>query len=70
MTYQAIARSVYSRKSIAIFDDVLSALDVSTQEVVTERIFGPNGLLRRMNITVVLATSSSTSPEIDRYEQF
>ncbi|PQE11587.1 ABC multidrug transporter protein [Rutstroemia sp. NJR-2017a WRK4] len=52
----AIARAVYARKRIAIFDDVLSGLDNGTEDQVFENIFGSMGLLRRENTTVVLAT--------------
>ena len=52
----AIARAVYSRKRIAIFDDVLSGLDRATEQQVFVNIFGPEGLLRSQRTTVVLAT--------------
>ncbi|PQE04085.1 ABC multidrug transporter protein [Rutstroemia sp. NJR-2017a BVV2] len=52
----AIARAVYARKRIAVFDDVLSGLDNGTEDQVFENIFGSTGLLRRENTTVVLAT--------------
>ncbi|KAM3077467.1 hypothetical protein ACMFMG_006808 [Clarireedia jacksonii] len=52
----AIARAVYARKRIALFDDVLSGLDNGTEGHVFENIFGSTGLLRRENTTVVLAT--------------
>ncbi|KAM3470244.1 hypothetical protein MY8738_009824 [Beauveria namnaoensis] len=54
----AIARALYARKPIAIFDDVLSALDPSTQDIIADKVFGRDGLLRPMNATVVLATHS------------
>ncbi|CEJ83028.1 hypothetical protein VHEMI03060 [[Torrubiella] hemipterigena] len=55
----AIARAIYSRKPIAIFDDVLSALDATTQESIIENVFGPAGLMRKMGTTLVLATHSA-----------
>ncbi|KAH8709433.1 ABC transporter gloK [Beauveria bassiana] len=54
----AIARALYARKPIVIFDDVLSALDSSAQDIIADKVFGRDGLLRRMNATVVLATHS------------
>ncbi|ATY58924.1 ABC transmembrane type 1 [Cordyceps militaris] len=54
----AIARALYARKPIAIFDDVLSALDSSTQDIIADKVFGRDGLLRRMKATVVFATHS------------
>ncbi|KAK7745878.1 hypothetical protein SLS53_002596 [Cytospora paraplurivora] len=54
----SVARAVYSRKKVAIFDDVLSGLDSVTEEIVFKRVFSRNGLLRRIGTTVVLATHS------------
>ncbi|KAF4637009.1 hypothetical protein G7Y89_g1078 [Cudoniella acicularis] len=52
----AIARAVYSRKNIAIFDDVLSGLDAATEEHVITHVFGHRGLLRKLRTTVVFVT--------------
>lgn len=52
----AIARALYSKASMAVFDDVMSGLDASTNKVVFEKVFGPGGLLRRLGSTVVLVT--------------
>ncbi|QGA22297.1 hypothetical protein EYB26_010013 [Talaromyces marneffei] len=49
----AIARAVYSRAQLALFDDVLSALDARTYEHVSTNVFGIQGLLRRNGVTVV-----------------
>ncbi|EGR49492.1 uncharacterized protein TRIREDRAFT_60116 [Trichoderma reesei QM6a] len=54
----AIARAVYARKPVAIFDDVFSALDKATERIVFARVFGKDGLLRRSGTTVILATHS------------
>ncbi|KAI0201172.1 P-loop containing nucleoside triphosphate hydrolase protein [Astrocystis sublimbata] len=54
----SVARAVYSRKSIAILDDVLSGLDTVTEEVVFRGVFGLNGLFRKIGTTVLLATHS------------
>lgn len=61
---QAIARAVYCRKRMVIFDDVLSGLDSLTEELVFQRVIGPNGLLRKNGATVVLATHSSKGTSI------
>jgi ATP-binding cassette subfamily C (CFTR/MRP) protein 1 len=53
---KAIARAVYARKSIAIFDDIFSGLDSTTEKAVFSRLFGLEGLLRRWGTTVVVAT--------------
>jgi ATP-binding cassette subfamily C (CFTR/MRP) protein 1 len=54
----AIARAVYSRRPMAVFDDVFSGLDKITEQIVFTRVFGENGLLRRNNTMIVLATHS------------
>lgn len=56
MTFQALARAIYSRKPLIVADDVLSGLDQTTQRHVWDRVFGPTGLLRRQKSTVILAT--------------
>ncbi|RYC65696.1 hypothetical protein CHU98_g529 [Xylaria longipes] len=62
----SIARAVYSRKSIAILDDVLSGLDVVTEEAVFRGVFGSNGLFKKIGTTVILATHSvKRLPEAD-----
>ncbi|KAL2352474.1 hypothetical protein BJ546DRAFT_210965 [Cryomyces antarcticus] len=54
----ALARAVYSRKPILIIDDILSGPDQSTEKKVFHGVFGQNGILKRSNMTVVLATHS------------
>ncbi|KAI0407428.1 P-loop containing nucleoside triphosphate hydrolase protein [Xylaria palmicola] len=62
----SIARAVYSRKPIAILDDVLSGLDAVTEEAVFRGVFGPNGLFKKISATVILATHSvKRLPEAD-----
>jgi ATP-binding cassette subfamily C (CFTR/MRP) protein 1 len=50
---------LYSCKDIAIFDDIFSQLDMTTQNKIFSRILGPQGTLRRRNTTVILATHAS-----------
>lgn len=52
----AIARAVYARTKLALFDDSLSALDASTSTQVFSRVFGSQGILRRNGTAVILAT--------------
>lgn len=54
----SLARALYSRIKLVIFDDVLAGLDSVTEELVFNRVFGRDGLLRKLNATVVLATHS------------
>lgn len=58
---QSIARALYAKKDLAIFDDVTNALDARTLRAVTEKVFGTNGLLRSRGSTVVLTTHSGES---------
>ncbi|KAK6000323.1 hypothetical protein QM012_003955 [Aureobasidium pullulans] len=55
----ALARAVYARKDIILLDDVLSALDVSTEEIIIPRLLGPKGLLRKFGTTIILVSHSS-----------
>lgn len=55
---QAIARAVYVRAKIALFDDPFSGLDKATEQKVFERLFGRDGLLRQSDSTVILSTHS------------
>ncbi|KPM44027.1 ABC transporter C family member 12 [Neonectria ditissima] len=62
----AIARAVYSRKPVAIFDDVFSGLDKVTEQAVFSRVFGKDGLLMKNGTTVILATHAvQRLPESD-----
>ncbi|KAJ6785512.1 hypothetical protein PWT90_03803 [Aphanocladium album] len=60
----AIARAVFSRKPIAIFDDVLSGLDAVTREIVLTRVFGKDGLVRELDIVAILATHATERMEV------
>ncbi|KAJ5633110.1 ABC transporterintegral membrane type 1 [Penicillium lividum] len=60
----ALARSVYSRHEIALLDDVMSALDAKTQELIIQRLFSHDGVFRQLGTTVVLTTHNSRHLEI------
>lgn len=55
----ALARAAYSRHELCILDDVLSGLDMDTEQKVFHSLFGQDGLLRRQGATSILASSSS-----------
>ncbi|KAE8352610.1 putative ATP-binding cassette transporter [Aspergillus coremiiformis] len=57
----ALARAVYARKDLVLLDDVLGALDSSSKSLVLERLFGKQGLLRKLNSTVILVTHEAAS---------
>ncbi|CAH0020273.1 unnamed protein product [Clonostachys rhizophaga] len=54
----SLARTLFARRNINLFDDILSGLDSTTESHVFAAIFGPTGLLRRNKSTTILATHS------------
>ncbi|OBT51212.1 hypothetical protein VE04_08393, partial [Pseudogymnoascus sp. 24MN13] len=52
----ALARALYSRKALLVLDDIFSGLDLRTSNLIFERVFSRNGLVRQLGMTVVLAT--------------
>jgi ATP-binding cassette subfamily C (CFTR/MRP) protein 1 len=54
----SLARALYLDTDFFVFDDILSGLDADTEDQVFSRVFGPSGLLRQRNATVVLSTHS------------
>ncbi|EJP67794.1 canalicular multispecific organic anion transporter 1 [Beauveria bassiana ARSEF 2860] len=52
-----LARSLFAQTSIVLLDNVLSALDADTAELVFKRVCGRNGLLRRWNCTAIITTN-------------
>ncbi|KAJ5992424.1 ABC transporter integral membrane type 1 [Penicillium sp. IBT 35674x] len=60
----ALARSVYSRNAVALLDDVMSALDAQTQDIIIERLLSVRGILRQLGTTVILTTHNSRLLEI------
>ena len=53
--HQALARALYAKSQLVILDDVLSALDKTTEEHVFNALFGHDGLL--CGKTVLLSTN-------------
>lgn len=43
-----------------ILDDVLSALDATTEGQIVDRLIGPKGLFKELGTTVLLITHAST----------
>lgn len=52
----ALARAVYACKPVVMLDDIFSGLDTDTEEHVFKALFARNGLFRRLDTTVILAT--------------
>lgn len=44
-----------------ILDDVLTGLDRATERHILDAVFGPGGLLQKLNTTVILTTNSGTA---------
>ncbi|KAL5315383.1 hypothetical protein ACEPPN_016250 [Leptodophora sp. 'Broadleaf-Isolate-01'] len=55
----ALARAVYAHHHTVILDDVLSALDSTTEMKVVEQLFDPSGLFKEMGTTVLLITHAT-----------
>ncbi|KAM7200841.1 hypothetical protein V8F20_005083 [Naviculisporaceae sp. PSN 640] len=55
----ALARAVYARRKIVILDDVLSGLDLGTENHVFHALFGEKGLCREVGSSVVMVSSSA-----------
>ncbi|KAK0757803.1 hypothetical protein N5P37_009819 [Trichoderma harzianum] len=55
----ALARAIYARRRLLILDDVFSGIDMETEGLIFHRLWGSNGLLRRLQATVVLATHAT-----------
>lgn len=54
----ALARAVYARRKIVILDDVLSGLDLGTENAVFHGLFGERGLFREVGSSVLMVSSS------------
>lgn len=57
---KALARAVYSRRKLALLDEVLSGLDRVSEQKIVDRLLGSRGLFKELGTTVVLATHSGT----------
>lgn len=56
---QALARAVAAKKRVVLLDDVFSALDRATRQIVSTRLLGPSGLFQRLGTTVIYTTHDS-----------
>lgn len=55
---------MYARKDIVILDDAFSGLDAATEDYVFHSLVGIHGLLRKINSTIIVASSSGVLPSI------
>ncbi|KDN68506.1 putative ABC transporter [Colletotrichum sublineola] len=51
----ALARAVYSRRNVVVLDDIFSEIDAVTARHVSNRLLGPNRLLKKQRTSVVVA---------------
>jgi ATP-binding cassette subfamily C (CFTR/MRP) protein 1 len=56
---KALARAVYSRRTLLILDDSFSGLDATSEDRIFSRLLGEQGLLRKLGVTVVLVTHAA-----------
>lgn len=62
----SLARALYLETDFFIFDDILSGLDADTEAQVFQRVFGPDGLIKKRGATAVLSTHAvNYSPSAD-----
>jgi ABC-type multidrug transport system fused ATPase/permease subunit len=54
----SLARALYVDTKLLILDDIFSGLDANTEDQISRRIFGLDGLLHKRNVTTVLCTNS------------
>lgn len=52
----SMARAIYQKTGVVIFDDVFSGLDADTEEKIFDRLFSRGGLFRKTSTTVILVT--------------
>ncbi|KYK61504.1 hypothetical protein DCS_02646 [Drechmeria coniospora] len=52
----ALARALYARPQLILLDDIMSALDATTEQAVVQRVLGADGLCRYYDMSVLLVT--------------
>jgi ABC-type nitrate/sulfonate/bicarbonate transport system ATPase subunit len=53
-----------------VLDDIFGSLDSNTSAQVMERLLGTHGILRRENVTVVLATHASKTSKPTHFDGY
>lgn len=52
-----MARAAFARSELLVMDDCFSGLDANTEDTVFENLLSQEGILRKANMTIVLASS-------------
>ncbi|KAL3703762.1 hypothetical protein TMatcc_009451 [Talaromyces marneffei ATCC 18224] len=60
----ALARAVYSRHRVMIFDDIFSALDPATMNTIMTKLFAQNGLFRRLKTSVIIVSNNASLAQL------
>lgn len=60
----ALARAAYTQADIMVVDDIFGSQDQVTARAMIQRLFGPNGLLRRLKTTVVFASHLAIAVDV------
>ncbi|KJK82405.1 Multidrug resistance-associated protein [Metarhizium anisopliae BRIP 53293] len=55
----SFARALYSRNPVMVLDDVLTGLDRTTERHIIDRVFSKDGVLKKLNATVIMASNSA-----------
>ncbi|KAJ8062553.1 hypothetical protein OCU04_009080 [Sclerotinia nivalis] len=61
-----LARALYQRPQLILFDDVLSALDTKTEIQIMTRLFGRDGLISKLGATVIFVTHSRVGKQLQK----
>ncbi|KAK2052704.1 P-loop containing nucleoside triphosphate hydrolase protein [Colletotrichum caudatum] len=60
----AIARALYHRPDVLLADNPLCSLDRATAQLVLRQVFGPDGMLRRRRVTVIMVTDTESAVHV------
>ncbi len=54
---QSLARAAYTEEEIIVVDDGFSSVDPDTAGTIFQRLFGPSGMVRNWNCTIIMTTN-------------
>ncbi|KAH7305242.1 P-loop containing nucleoside triphosphate hydrolase protein [Stachybotrys elegans] len=65
----ALARAVYARSPLVILDEPLSGVDIKSAKHIVTALFGPGGLLRSGNTTVIIVVIVQPDGSLQKVEE-